>query len=148
MFCSNKCAAASRRKYSTCAWCGCQFWNESGHTSARKFCCAACHREWRYENQLVPILESGDATNYSGSYVRKYLQQRDGDGCGECGQHPFHNGKVLTLQIDHVDGNSDNNEPANLRLLCPNCHSQTATFGWRGVRKDSQRNNYLRNRRR
>ena len=37
-------------------------------------------------------------------------------------------GKQITLQVDHVDGNTDNNKRINLRLLCPNCHSQTETF--------------------
>ncbi len=32
------------------------------------------------------------------------------------------------LEVDHVDGNPDNHLPTNLRLLCPNCHSQTPTF--------------------
>lgn len=35
----------------------------------------------------------------------------------------------LTLQIDHIDGDYSNNHPDNLRFLCPNCHSQTPTFG-------------------
>ncbi len=32
------------------------------------------------------------------------------------------------LEIDHIDGNSDNNSEENLRLVCPNCHSLTSTY--------------------
>jgi hypothetical protein len=44
-------------------------------------------------------------------------------------------GKKLTLELDHIDGNNLNNDFVNLRLLCPNCHSQTKT--WRGRNKNS-----------
>ncbi len=37
-------------------------------------------------------------------------------------------GKPIPLQIDHIDGNSDNNTEDNFRLLCPNCHAQTPTY--------------------
>lgn len=39
--------------------------------------------------------------------------------------------KPLILEMDHIDGDRDNNDWDNLRLLCPNCHSQTDTYGSR-----------------
>jgi hypothetical protein len=35
----------------------------------------------------------------------------------------------LTLQLDHINGISNDNRIENLRILCPNCHTQTHTFG-------------------
>lgn len=43
------------------------------------------------------------------------------------------NGTPLTLILDHIDGNSHNNTPSNLRLLCPNCDSQLETKGGRNI---------------
>ena len=48
--------------------------------------------------------------------------------CSECGQDGNWNGKVLSLQIDHINGVRNDNRLSNLRFLCPNCHSQTSTF--------------------
>lgn len=39
------------------------------------------------------------------------------------------NGNPLKLHIDHIDGRHWNNRKENLRFLCPNCHSQTETWG-------------------
>ena len=48
--------------------------------------------------------------------------------CADCGNEGFHNNKSLSLQIDHINGDRDDNRRENLQLLCPNCHSQTDTF--------------------
>lgn len=47
--------------------------------------------------------------------------------CKKCGNGPEWDGRPLTLQIDHIDGNWRDSRIENLRFLCPNCHSQTPT---------------------
>jgi predicted HNH restriction endonuclease len=47
--------------------------------------------------------------------------------------------KRIPLEIDHIDGNSDNNVEQNLRLICPNCHAQTETYKGANAGKGSSR---------
>jgi predicted RNA-binding Zn-ribbon protein involved in translation (DUF1610 family) len=58
--------------------------------------------------------------------------------CSECGIGSEYNGKPITLQIDHIDGNCLNNVLDNLRFLCPNCHSQTHNFGSKNRKRQSR----------
>lgn len=57
-----------------------------------------------------------------------------------CGWNEVHTitGKV-PIQMEHIDGNSTNNRLENLKLLCPNCHSLTPTYG--ALNKGSGRKN-------
>lgn len=48
--------------------------------------------------------------------------------CCECSNTGEWNGKPMTLELDHINGDSNDNSLENLRILCPNCHSQTPTF--------------------
>ncbi|MFJ8074703.1 HNH endonuclease signature motif containing protein [Streptomyces sp. NPDC096176] len=48
--------------------------------------------------------------------------------CAECGVGDVWQGRPLVLEIDHINGDRLDNRQANLRYLCPSCHSQTSTF--------------------
>jgi len=49
--------------------------------------------------------------------------------CVLCGIEAVWNDQPLMLTVDHVNGRRNDNRRENLRFLCPNCHSQTSTFG-------------------
>ena len=54
--------------------------------------------------------------------------------CATCGLDPVWEQKPLTLVLDHINGVNDDYRLKNLRLLCPNCNSQTDTFCGRNVK--------------
>ena len=53
-----------------------------------------------------------------------------GEGCGLTEWK----GKPISLQLDHINGDKLDHRIQNLRLLCPNCHSQTDTFAGKNKR--------------
>lgn len=66
--------------------------------------------------------------------ARKRLLVERNHTCEECGTGNIYNGKPLSLELDHIDGNNKNNKIENLRILCPNCHSQTPTHRSKNIR--------------
>ena len=58
--------------------------------------------------------------------------------CAICGCVEWQ-GRTLSLELDHINGINNDNRIENLRFLCPNCHSQTTTYGSRNQqRNDSE----------
>ena len=63
------------------------------------------------------------------NHVRHYLYEKYNYKCARCGwnkKNPFNH--TVPLEIEHIDRNYLNNSESNLILLCPNCHSLTATY--------------------
>lgn len=98
--------------------------NQSGQ-GQRKFRATPINHEAPLEEILA-----GKHPHYRNDHLKRRLLAAGfkENVCEECGLGTTWNGKPLVLTLDHVDGDSTNHRLENLRMLCPNCHSQTETF--------------------
>jgi hypothetical protein len=101
--------------------------------SAIKFCSTKCQRECEYLQRVSMWIE-GTYETKSRNFFRRYLTETQGYKCSCCNISNW-NDKPIVLEVDHIDGNSENNRPENLRFICPNCHSQTDTYKARNIGK-------------
>lgn len=119
----------------------CNYCKKESLTKIKIFCCNQCQGNYKWQQTKEKI----DAGIHPAN--KKYILEKFGNICAICALNNTWNGKELVLQLDHIDGNSDNNSVSNLRILCPNCHTQTETFCTKGgskITKITKRNMYLR----
>ena len=123
-FCGSSCAASfvnplkpKRKKTRPCARCALV-------TDNPKFCspeCSEAHRREQSEarvgtNQLVDV-----------RVIKRVLLEQRGPKCEICRNDTWQ-GKPLPMVLDHINGDWEDHQLGNLRLLCSNCDSQTPTY--------------------
>ena len=133
-FCSKNCAANfnnslrdSVKNNRKAIW-NCTHCNKEHYTKLSKigkFCNNQCQHNFRYQERLTDWLVRNNKVGKS--VIKRYLGETYGKRCSNCGIEAWC-GKEIVLELEHKDGNSENNVVENLCLLCPNCHSQTPTF--------------------
>lgn len=81
-------------------------------------------------------------SSFIGSYALKMRLYNEGlkqEQCEICGLGNQWNKQTLSLHLDHINGKSWDNRLENLRILCPNCHSQTNTYAGKNRRSPRTR---------
>jgi Zn finger protein HypA/HybF involved in hydrogenase expression len=73
---------------------------------------------------MIEDVQNGVASTRT---LKRFLLKNHGEKCWSCGITEW-NDKPIGFELEHIDGNSENNELNNLSILCPNCHSQTDTY--------------------
>lgn len=66
--------------------------------------------------------------------VRLFKENLKPQHCEECGWKKQTKDGYLPLELDHINGNRNDNRLGNLRILCPNCHSLKPTYRARNRR--------------
>jgi phage FluMu protein Com len=106
------------------------------------YCNNQCQHDYKWNKRKESTEKSGVFTSSRGA--KRYVIEKFGHKCSLCslttwGQNP------IPLVIDHIDGNSDNLEIANFRVICPNCDTFTPFYKGRnkGNGRFSRRQRYL-----
>lgn len=142
-FCSNSCSASKNNNLREVTWkkkritficeeCGSNF--KGIESIRRKFCSVKCQGQKQHNRAVSEWLEGKRPGHHKSGglseFVREFLFEKRGKKCEQCGWCEVNptTGKI-PIHIDHIDGIWENSTLENLRILCPNCHSLTPTFG-------------------
>ncbi len=90
------------------------------------------------EETFIKDILKENGKGFTGNGIKKLLFKFSlkENKCEKCGLNDEWQGEKIVLHLDHINGNHFDNRLENLQILCPNCHSQTITFGGKRFKKE------------
>lgn len=83
-----------------------------------------------YRNRKARILSLSFSELKFKTLRERIFYEQDGK-CNHCNRVEWQ-GKPITLELEHRDGNHHNDVRKNVEMICPNCHNLTPTHSGRG----------------
>ena len=117
----------------TCQCCG-KEGIKKAHWKKNKYCSIKCQNDYQRQQRVQKWLSKPQEEKWLNApmWAKDYLSEQQKGKCNICGITQ-HNNLPIVFDMDHIDGNPTNNHPNNLQLICPNCHSQQATYKNRNI---------------
>lgn len=137
-FCSLSCSASynnskapkRKRQERKCANCDKQFIFHPSEASTAKCCSNQCRLEYAWTQKYDKVMQDrGWKPNVTNNTIRNWFIKFYGNNCMLCGVDADNwQGKPITLIVDHINGDCQNQSLDNVRIVCPNCDSQLDTY--------------------
>ena len=131
-FCNQSCAASfnnKKRKSKIVKCC-----KNCGKSDIKYAYCSQLCKSKEIHKKTMNEIESGNYPFKRNKPYKEYLISKHGHKCQICSFTEW-GGKPILLILDHIDGNSDNFNLDNLRVICSNCDTLTSTYKGRNKGK-------------
>lgn len=126
-FCSHSCSAKTNNVLRTKSKHDCLNCGSEVKRNSSIFCQIKCMHEYKFNDEFNQFINGKDDFNHQRckQFMLK-LYEAKCMNCSWCEINKTTN--KVPIELEHIDGNSENNSLTNLKLLCPNCHSLTPTY--------------------